>query len=887
MRSAPIYAVYSFIVCCVLALTLTLTGSAPHATAASPFAVQLPPGFSQTQVGNSFNDGTAMAFAPDGRLFVAQQSGALRIIKDGTLLATPFLSITVDSNGERGLLGVTFDPSFASNHFVYVYHTVPGSPPHNQVSRYTANGDVAQAGSEQVILDLNNLSGATNHNGGAMHFGPDGKLYVAAGENANPSNAQTLNNLLGKVLRINKDGTIPTDNPFYGTATGQNRAIWAMGLRNPYTFDFQPGTGRLHINDVGQSTWEEINLGAAGANYGWPQTEGPTTQSGVTAPIYAYQHGSGTPTGCAITGGTFYNPATSLFPSSYTGKYFFADYCGSWIYSIDPSSPATATQFATSTSNAPVDLKVGPDGALYYLSRSSGGSPGIYRIGYADTTPPQVVNQPANVRVAVGQKATFSVAATGSTPLRYQWQRNGTDISGATEATYSLPSAVAGDSGAKFRCVVTNSFGSDTSAEATLTVIGGKPPTATITEPKQGTTWKNGDTVSFAATATDPDDGTLPASAYHWVITLQHADHQHPLATYDGVKDGTTILNTTGHAEPNIWYRFSLTVTDSSGLSYTTYRDIQPRKITLSLATYPAGLALTLDGQPVRSPNRVAAVVGIPRSIGAATQTVHGKQWQFFKWSDGGAATHDISIPATNTTYTAVFVPVNYVGLQLRSPTDTHIGVGAGSAFDATLTVINNTGAILPKGTPVTFSFSGLHFAAGAVKKDAGSIAGATWQSLSTGKGVAVLATDVATGQRATITLHIALTSTARDVGKQVHVRASLKAGQRYASNSLDPTFADQPSGTGSNGASRTLDTRKGGSGNTRTLAVKGSFFGQGEPIVVSLSPTSAASQPVRSFADSGGRFAWLLRGLAPDSYSVTFTGLWSGISGQTTVTLP
>src|SRR4029077_7857856 len=150
--------------------------------------------------------------------------------------------------GERGLLGVALDPNFQSNHFLYVYYTATTPAVHNRVSRFTANGDVAVPNSELILLELNNLSSATNHNGGAMHFGPDGKLYIAVGENANGSNSQTLANLLGKMLRINADGTIPDDNPFVGTATGQNRAIWAMGLRNPFTFAFQPGTGRMFIN---------------------------------------------------------------------------------------------------------------------------------------------------------------------------------------------------------------------------------------------------------------------------------------------------------------------------------------------------------------------------------------------------------------------------------------------------------------------------------------------------------------------------------------------------------------------------------------------------------------------------------------------------------------
>src|SRR6185369_12480915 len=217
-------------------------------------AATLPPGFTETSIGG-LNNPTAMEIAPDGRIFVCQQGGSLRVIKNGVLLSTPFLTLNVDPNGERGLLGIAFDPGFAGNNFLYVYYTVPSTPRHNRVSRFTANGDVVVPGSEQIILELDNLSSATNHNGGAIHFGPDGKLYVAVGENANGSNAQTLSNRLGKVLRINSDGSIPADNPFFNTASGDNRSIWAFGLRNPFTFAFQPGTGRLFINDVGEVTW--------------------------------------------------------------------------------------------------------------------------------------------------------------------------------------------------------------------------------------------------------------------------------------------------------------------------------------------------------------------------------------------------------------------------------------------------------------------------------------------------------------------------------------------------------------------------------------------------------------------------------------------------------
>src|ERR1044071_9891016 len=173
----------------------------------------LPTGFTETAI-TGLSSPTAMEIAPDGRIFVCQQGGSLRVIKNGALLPTPFVTLNVDPSGERGLLGIAFDPNFAGNNFLYLYYTTATTPRHNRVSRFTANGDVVEPGSETIILELDNLSSATNHNGGAIHFGPDGKLYVAVGENALGANAQTLSNRLGKMLRINSNGTIPTDNPF-------------------------------------------------------------------------------------------------------------------------------------------------------------------------------------------------------------------------------------------------------------------------------------------------------------------------------------------------------------------------------------------------------------------------------------------------------------------------------------------------------------------------------------------------------------------------------------------------------------------------------------------------------------------------------------------------
>jgi glucose/arabinose dehydrogenase len=349
----------------------------------------LPAGFVESQFGSNLGGApTAMAFAPDGRLFVCLQNGTLRVIKNGALLPAPFVSLSVNSSGERGLLGIAFDPNFTTNQFVYLYYTTSTAPIHNRISRFRANGDVAEANSELVIMDLDNLSSATNHNGGAIHFGPDGKLYAAVGENASAANAQNFSNRLGKILRINSDGTIPTDNPFLDATTGANRAIWALGLRNPFTFGFQPGTGRLFINDVGATTWEEINDGIAGSNYGWPTCEGACLHPNFRNPIFAYGHGAGETTGCAIVGGAFYNPPVNQFPSSYLGKYFFADLCSGWIRVFD-SAAGSASAFATGISS-PVDLQVGPDGCLYYLARGNNGQ--VFRVS-------AVASQPLNISV--------------------------------------------------------------------------------------------------------------------------------------------------------------------------------------------------------------------------------------------------------------------------------------------------------------------------------------------------------------------------------------------------------------------------------------------------------------------------------------------------------
>ena len=407
------------------------------AVANSVNAATVPAGFTDAVVAGGLSNPTAMALAPDGRVFVCQQGGALRVIKNGVLLATPFLTVTVDSQGERGLLGIAFDPNFVSNQLVYIYYTATTPTIHNRISRFTASGDVALAGSETIIMDLPSLSTATNHNGGAMHFGPDGNLYVAVGENANSANSQTLSTVLGKMLRMTSTGGVPPDNPFINQTTGANQTIWALGLRNPFTFSFQRGTTRMFINDVGQNTWEEINDGIAGSNYGWPNCEGfcNPPNANFRDPIFAYMNDAST---CAITGGAFYNPQAPQFPANFVGNYFFADFCGGWIKRLNPAAGNAVSDFATGISS-PVDLQVSPDGFLYYLARGAGS---VNRIGFSagdNIAPTVAITNPAN-DATVARKSNVTITATANDNIgvaRVEFVVNNTLQCTDTTAPYS------------------------------------------------------------------------------------------------------------------------------------------------------------------------------------------------------------------------------------------------------------------------------------------------------------------------------------------------------------------------------------------------------------------------------------------------------------------
>jgi glucose/arabinose dehydrogenase len=365
--------------------SIALAVAALSALAVPALAGTPEPGFTDTAYVTGLSAPTAVAFLPDGRMLVTEKGGALKLRDTGGSVST-LVTIPVCTGSEMGLLGVVPDPAFASNGFIYLYRSAaadcgPASGRFNQVVRVTMSGGTVSLGSLTVLLSGINTDNG-NHDGGVLRIGPDGKLYVGAGDSGLGDNqggpgsstnpySQDLGSLNGKILRLELDGTAPTDNPFVGVP-GARPEIFAYGFRNPFRFTFDPMSGGLWLGDVGDETVEEIDIVTAGGNYAWPHCEATLPsgceQPGDIDPIFSYPHGGAGALGSCLIGGSFAGAAFG----AHAGEYVFGDCTSNAVYraTLTPSRDditGTPVLLATST-GTPSDFVTGPDGAVYYVA---------------------------------------------------------------------------------------------------------------------------------------------------------------------------------------------------------------------------------------------------------------------------------------------------------------------------------------------------------------------------------------------------------------------------------------------------------------------------------------------------------------------------------------
>jgi glucose/arabinose dehydrogenase len=743
----------------LVALALIMAAAVSGSPAPTAAAGVVPNGFSDTVVIGGLSFPTDVAFAADGRVFVSEKSGLVKVfdsLSDPTPTVFADLRTNVHNFLDRGLLGLTLDPQFPARPYVYALYTydalpggtapawgTPGAgsdgcpdPPgattdgcvvQARLSRLTADGD-RMTGGEQVLVS-GWCQQFPSHSIGTVAFGPDGALYASAGDGAGYNYAdygQTKNpcgdppapagtglapptaeggslrsqsvrrpagqpvSLDGTIIRIDPStGAGLPGNPFASSPDQNARRIVAYGLRNPFRFGFRPGTDELWAADVGWGAWEEIdrvrdiNDGVA-ENFGWPCYEGADRQPGYdgadlnrceslyptasahTRPFHTYHHndevapGDGCSVGSSSISGIAFEDGSN-YPAEYDGALFFADAARGCVWAMlrdgaDPSG-SRISRFVGG-GGAIVKLLSGPGGDIFYVDLVAGQ---IRRVTYngANHPPTAVVAADPTSGTApltVAFDGTGSVDLDAADQLTYAWDLDGDgqfDDSSAASPSFTYPSS----GSVTVRLRVSDPAGASDTETVVITVgAPNSPPVPVIDTPTSALRWKVGDPISFSGRATDVEDGGVPASRLSWSVVLNHCPsncHVHPLQDFAGVANGS--LPAPDHEYPAS-LSLVLTAVDSAGASASTSIVLQPRTVDLTFATIPSGLSLAVGASTVTAPATRTVIVGSSNSVSApGGQSKGGTSYGFDRWSDGGAATHNIVAPSTPATYTASY----------------------------------------------------------------------------------------------------------------------------------------------------------------------------------------------------------------------------------------
>lgn len=682
----------------------------------------LPPGFSESVVFDGLLQPVAARFAPDGRVFVLEKLGRLKVfdsVEDTTAtLVTSFESDTW-TFGDHGSLGLAVDPEFPARPYVYVLYALRGNPGGRLVRLELNPLTNALVGAPTVLLEAW-CAIYPSHGVGDLAFGPDGALYVSFGDSASftfidwgqeePVNIdgdpagpcecddppleggalrsqdiRTSSDAVGydgAIIRIDPDtGAALPDNPLYGGDPADDRIV-AYGLRNPFRFSVDPVTGSLWIGDVGWNEWEEINyvpdpLDPNIRNFGWPCYSGPgpdLAYAGADLPICSALYAEGTAsspyyeyfhTGSAsVTGIVRYQGGD--YPSQYIGALIFGDYAAQKLHVMFPDEDGMPDRnnmiLLKDGLCAPVDIQLGPNGDIFYVDIGAGV---VRRIRYFSD------NQPPTAEITVDatygpSPLTVHFSGLASTDpdvgdvLTYEWDLDNDGIYGdSTAEEFDLTFPSGGNYVVKLR--VTDGGGLFDSDHITI-YVDNDPPTATITTPLDGATYRVGDIIPFAGTGEDPEVGPLPPSAMQWDIILHHCAvvdpddcHAHGQHTFFGIAGGQFIA--LDHEYP-CYYEIRLKVTEAEvGQTDTHSIFLLPEIVPVTLQTSPSGLDVTMLAETSVAPLTRHMIINGGTTISTpAVQWLNGLKYTFVSWSDGGDRSHSITAPATPLTLTATFV---------------------------------------------------------------------------------------------------------------------------------------------------------------------------------------------------------------------------------------
>lgn len=714
-----------------LALAALLPAAPAHAQWTGPGmgpAFYLPTGFVPETVITGLKLPTGFAFGPDGLIYIAEKEGLVRVARDGVLLEEPFIDLRNEVNdiADRGLTSIALHPQFPRQPYVYLAYVydppeAKGLPPTgarlSRVLRLTAdaaNPAAHVAGSGVVILGSNSTFAAignpekgdtkpyscldangaplrdclpvegTGHSVDYLRFAADGSLLVSNGDGINYNvvnlRAQNPDSLAGKILRINPmTGQGYADNPFSDGDLDSNRSkVYALGMRNPFRFAVHPRTGELYVGDVGNNAWEEINVGGAGSNFGWPCFEGPQKgndeqfctavvngEAPHTSALWAYPHEEGM--GSVIAGDFYFG---SGWPEAFQGKFFWADFNnGTMRYLKQNPDGTTGDAIFASNVPGPVQIQAGPNGDLYVLAIAAGSLVRIRYVG-GDNTPPLAVAaaepQAGLPPLAVRFTGDKSVDPDGE-PISFHWDFGDGQSSDEAnpEHTYEAEGV--------YQAVLTVTDGRGATSSAELAVSAGEGlPSAEIVAPAEGNRYRMGERVRYSGRAADADGNALPASALAWEAVLIHKEHTH----YDQHRStgaaGSLLYEDHGDAS---FLRLCLTATDAAGRQAQDCVDLLPQEVTITFQSEPSGLPLLYDGTEYTTPFKVVTYVGAKRAVSASATA--GEGLSFSSWSDRGAADHMITVGRADSTLTA-----RYVGADGK-PVAGAVAGGASDAADA------------------------------------------------------------------------------------------------------------------------------------------------------------------------------------------------------------